>query len=146
MLSPSSHARSCLCAALPLCGAEMFHEMGDIGLKPVVVYHNLRCWEGGLHSAQSSLLHTHLPQGQGRAPCSQARMCLPSAVAGSAWLGSRAPSPRRLSPCFAASLPPHLCSVPELYEHALKYEPSTHIVGAGALATLSGAKTGRSPK
>ncbi len=26
---------------------EMFHEMGDIGLKPVVVYHNLRCagWE-----------------------------------------------------------------------------------------------------
>lgn len=37
-------------------------------------------------------------------------------------------------------------SVPELYEHALKYEPSTHIVGSGALATLSGAKTGRSPK
>ncbi len=27
---------------------EMFHEMGDIGLKPVVVYHNLRCagWDG----------------------------------------------------------------------------------------------------
>lgn len=41
---------------------------------------------------------------------------------------------------------PPLCSVPELYEHALKYEPSTHIVGHGALATLSGAKTGRSPK
>ncbi len=39
-----------------------------------------------------------------------------------------------------------LRSVPELYEHALKYEPSTHIVGHGALATLSGAKTGRSPK
>jgi phosphoenolpyruvate carboxykinase (ATP) len=38
------------------------------------------------------------------------------------------------------------CSVPELYEHALKYEPSTHIVASGALATLSGAKTGRSPK
>ncbi|KAL4443900.1 hypothetical protein ABPG75_011637 [Micractinium tetrahymenae] len=57
---------------------EMFHEMGDIGLKPVVVYHNL--------------------------------------------------------------------SVPELYEHALKYEPSTHIVASGAIATLSGAKTGRSPK
>ena len=36
--------------------------------------------------------------------------------------------------------------MPELYEHALKYEPSTHIVGSGALATLSGAKTGRSPK
>ena len=40
----------------------------------------------------------------------------------------------------------HNLSVPELYEHALKYEPSTHIVHAGALATLSGAKTGRSPK
>lgn len=57
---------------------EMFHEMGDIGLKPVIVYHNL------------------------------------------------APA--------------------ELYEHALKYEPSTHITSTGALATLSGAKTGRSPK
>lgn len=45
--APSSHACSCLCAALPRCGAEMFHEMGDIGLKPVVVYHNLRCGEGG---------------------------------------------------------------------------------------------------
>jgi hypothetical protein len=43
-------------------------------------------------------------------------------------------------------LPPCPCSVPELYEHALKYEPSTHIVASGALATLSGAKTGRSPK
>ena len=41
---------------------------------------------------------------------------------------------------------PTLDSVPELYEHALKYEPSTHIVASGALATLSGAKTGRSPK
>lgn len=29
---------------------------------------------------------------------------------------------------------------------ALKYEPSTHIVSTGALATLSGAKTGRSPR
>lgn len=38
------------------------------------------------------------------------------------------------------------CSVAELYEHALKHEPSTHIVSSGALATLSGAKTGRSPK
>jgi len=36
--------------------------------------------------------------------------------------------------------------VAELYEHALRYERSTHIVSSGALATLSGAKTGRSPK
>ena len=36
---PMPHAHAChnfLCA-------EMFHELGDIGLKPVVVYHNLRC-------------------------------------------------------------------------------------------------------
>jgi phosphoenolpyruvate carboxykinase (ATP) len=33
-----------------------------------------------------------------------------------------------------------------LYEKALQYDPGTHIVSSGALATLSGAKTGRSPK
>lgn len=57
---------------------EMFAEMSDIGLKPVVVFHNL--------------------------------------------------------------------AVAELYEHSLKYEPTSHIISTGALATLSGAKTGRSPK
>lgn len=57
---------------------EMFAEMSDIGLKPVLVFHNL--------------------------------------------------------------------AVAELYEHALKYETSTHISATGALATLSGAKTGRSPR
>ena len=40
----------------------------------------------------------------------------------------------------------HNLAVAEYYEHALKYEPSTHIVSTGALATLSGAKTGRSPR
>eukprot|EP00887_Chlorella_sp_A99_P003914 scaffold11.g3914.t1 len=40
----------------------------------------------------------------------------------------------------------HNLAPAELYEHALKYEPSTHITATGALATLSGAKTGRSPK
>eukprot|EP01026_Neomeris_dumetosa_P048454 TRINITY_DN41944_c0_g1_i1.p1 TRINITY_DN41944_c0_g1~~TRINITY_DN41944_c0_g1_i1.p1 ORF type:complete len:642 (+),score=74.44 TRINITY_DN41944_c0_g1_i1:267-1928(+) len=34
----------------------------------------------------------------------------------------------------------------ELYEYALQYEPGTHIVSSGALATMSGVKTGRSPK
>jgi len=34
----------------------------------------------------------------------------------------------------------------ELYEMALKYEPGTHITSTGALSTLSGEKTGRSPK
>ena len=40
----------------------------------------------------------------------------------------------------------HNLAPAELYEHALKYEPSTHITSTGAIATLSGAKTGRSPK
>eukprot|EP00897_Mesotaenium_endlicherianum_P006215 jgi/Mesen1/5621/ME000282S04780 len=34
----------------------------------------------------------------------------------------------------------------ELYEQAIKYEKSSYITSTGALATLSGAKTGRSPK
>jgi len=33
-----------------------------------------------------------------------------------------------------------------LYEHAMRYEPGSHIVSSGALAVLSGKKTGRSPK
>lgn len=37
-------------------------------------------------------------------------------------------------------------SPPELYEQALKYEKGSFITSTGALATLSGAKTGRSPK
>lgn len=40
----------------------------------------------------------------------------------------------------------HNLSPAELYEKALQYEPSSHIVAGGALATISGAKTGRSPK
>mmetsp|Transcript_2691 Transcript_2691/g.7619 ORF Transcript_2691/g.7619 Transcript_2691/m.7619 type:complete len:640 (+) Transcript_2691:224-2143(+) len=39
----------------------------------------------------------------------------------------------------------HNLSPAELYEKALKFERGTHIVNSGALATLSGAKTGRSP-
>ena len=33
-----------------------------------------------------------------------------------------------------------------LYEHAMRYEPGSHIVSSGALAVSSGKKTGRSPK
>ncbi|KAI7841208.1 hypothetical protein COHA_005173 [Chlorella ohadii] len=40
----------------------------------------------------------------------------------------------------------HNLSTAELYEKALHYEPSSHIVAGGALATISGAKTGRSPQ
>lgn len=34
----------------------------------------------------------------------------------------------------------------ELYEQAIKYEKGSFIASTGALATLSGAKTGRSPR
>lgn len=34
----------------------------------------------------------------------------------------------------------------ELYEQAIKYEKGSFITESGALATLSGAKTGRSPR
>ncbi|SPQ98687.1 unnamed protein product (mitochondrion) [Plasmodiophora brassicae] len=39
----------------------------------------------------------------------------------------------------------HNSSPALLYEHALRYEQGTNITSAGALATLSGEKTGRSP-
>ncbi|PSC71338.1 phosphoenolpyruvate carboxykinase [ATP]-like [Micractinium conductrix] len=39
----------------------------------------------------------------------------------------------------------HNLSPAELYEKALQQEPSSHIVERGALATVSGAKTGRTP-
>lgn len=38
----------------------------------------------------------------------------------------------------------HGCA--ELYEQAIQYEKGSFITSSGALATLSGAKTGRSPK
>jgi phosphoenolpyruvate carboxykinase (ATP) len=40
----------------------------------------------------------------------------------------------------------HNLSPAVLYEKALAYEPGSHLVSSGALATLSGAKTGRTPK
>lgn len=40
----------------------------------------------------------------------------------------------------------HNLTPAELYEKALQHEPGTSITSAGALATLSGAKTGRSPR
>lgn len=52
--------------------------------------------------------------------------------------------PPRCLPSTARPLMPPCC-LPST-QHALKYEPSTHIVATGALATLSGAKTGRSPR
>ncbi|KAG7535613.1 Phosphoenolpyruvate carboxykinase ATP-utilizing [Arabidopsis thaliana x Arabidopsis arenosa] len=40
----------------------------------------------------------------------------------------------------------HNLSPAELYEQAIKYEKGSFVTSTGALATLSGAKTGRSPK
>lgn len=40
----------------------------------------------------------------------------------------------------------HNLSPAELYEQAIKYEHGSFITSSGALATLSGAKTGRSPR
>lgn len=40
----------------------------------------------------------------------------------------------------------HNLSAAELYEQAIKYEKGSFITSTGALATLSGAKTGRSPR
>lgn len=40
----------------------------------------------------------------------------------------------------------HNSSPALLYEHAMRYEPGSHIVSSGALAVTSGVKTGRSPK
>jgi len=40
----------------------------------------------------------------------------------------------------------HNLTPAELYEKALQWEPGSHLVSSGALATLSGAKTGRCPK
>ena len=138
--------------------------MGDIGLKPVVVYHNLR-WGRSAHSmagtaraawhAQRSAAWVGRLAGK---PGTAQRLQHACTAACSPRACAAVPQPAQPSrPRFAAPSSPHarllFCaaplpsgSVPELYEHALKYEPSTHIVGSGALATLSGAKTGRSPK
>jgi hypothetical protein len=73
-LPQSPRSRASMEAKQPEALQDMFHDMGDVGLKPVNVYHNL--------------------------------------------------------------------TVAEYYEHALKYEKTSHITSTGALATLSGAKTG----
>lgn len=39
-----------------------------------------------------------------------------------------------------------IIAIAELYEQAIKYEKGSFVTSTGALATLSGAKTGRSPK
>ena len=147
---------------------EMFHEMGDIGLKPVVVYHNLRwaLWGGVGALAWGGVSHARARQrrkGLGAGSCARGVSGLrPQACASLLQTPARlhactsplaSPACRRhVTPQWPPTHPPSSpcpsspCSVPELYEHALKYEPSTHIVASGALATLSGAKTGRSPK
>lgn len=92
---------------------------------------------------------------------SQARKAGPRVIRGQAPSGYHPDSPRSMDSHsihaggFAkamsdAGLKPmvvfHNLSPAELYEKAMQYEPSTHIVAQGALATVTGAKTGRSPR
>lgn len=84
---------------------------------------------------------------------SEVRKVGPAIVHGNILRDVEEPDPEFLlhqSPTSDVGLKPvtvyHNLSAAELYEHALKYEPGTHIVSTGALATMSGAKTGRSPK
>ncbi|KDD73382.1 phosphoenolpyruvate carboxykinase, partial [Helicosporidium sp. ATCC 50920] len=54
---------------------------------------------------------------------------------------------KAISDCGLRELPVyHNLTPSELYEKALMYEPGSHVLASGALAALSGAKTGRSPK
>ena len=78
-----------------------------------------------------------------RTPASSPRCAVAAAVAaGPAW-GSlpRDQHPSLLSGRLQNVF--HNLSVAELYEKALQHEPSAHVVAGGALAVLSGAKTGR---
>jgi phosphoenolpyruvate carboxykinase (ATP) len=80
----------------------------------------------------------HLARADG--PAGSGAVTSPTAAAASGFL--RAMSDAGLKPTVVY----HNLTPAELYEQALKYEPGTHIMASGALAALSGAKTGRSPR
>jgi hypothetical protein len=124
-------------ALLPPCALQA---MSDAGLKPTVVYHNLApaelyekvpTWHPRMR-LHHMRLHGRLPPPRSCASASgvSCRKCTP-------WMGSHHPYPVTNLPCLVPWLP-----VPQ----ALQYEPSSHIVAGGALAAISGAKTGRSPQ
>jgi len=84
---------------------------------------------------------------------SVARRQGPRVMKGNIWVSSAKADPDFLTiqgPTSDAGLKPttvfHNLSPAELYEKALQYDRGAHIVASGALATMSGAKTGRSPK
>jgi Phosphoenolpyruvate carboxykinase len=69
------------------------------------------------------------------------------------WQTYLAASQRGGLSCTAADLygvtvggPLRATLTPQANPQALAYEPGSHLVSSGALATLSGAKTGRTPK
>lgn len=107
--------------------------MSDAGLKPVVVYHNLSPAE--LYE-KASCKQSAQPSRWCRERAWQSRaFTLWSCNSRSAVQGQAAH--HRSSICSANSP-----AAPALLQ-ALQYEPSSHIVAGGALATISGAKTGR---
>jgi phosphoenolpyruvate carboxykinase (ATP) len=119
----SPRAKAALEAEVTDVVREMFNEMSDVGLKPVVVLHNLN--PGELYEHVSYYYYY------------------------SAWFLLTTPFfepyAELLTICCNHCL--HIIyQLTSLAAQALKYEPSTHIVSSGALATLSGARTGRSPK
>jgi Phosphoenolpyruvate carboxykinase len=132
--------------------------MSDAGLKPTVVYHNL----------SPAVLYEKVRTAHQTG--SVVWDPLSNAAGERAW-GCTVRSPGHAPPGVGlAYLPPILCwgGLPQLSQvdlhssvcvihpaalyyalcplQALAYEPGSHLVSSGALATLSGAKTGRTPK
>ncbi len=144
--------------------------MSDAGLKPTVVYHNLTPAELYEKVRLKCFVFLFLPPPppvRRRSRCGtqcSLHPILGISAAGAmifllAWFGSmrrqrsaRKPLKHRT---FASkySVESLLLSAWHLVRHdgcpraqALLYEPGSHLVSSGALATLSGAKTGRTPK
>lgn len=99
--------------------------MSDAGLKPVIVYHNLSPAE-----LYEKVRGEGVRGAGGMWATEQAAAC---------GRGRRPMGPH----ARPATLLLHRAPLPRAAPQALQYEPSSHIVAGGALATISGAKTGR---
>ena len=97
--------------------------MSDAGLKPVLVYHNLSPAELYEKASGGGTAGQRLGSGEAEAPATAA----PEFTAPASLLPPAIPTP-----CHVTTA-----------KQALEFEPTSHIVAGGALATLSGAKTGR---
>ena len=127
--------------------------MSDAGLKPTVVYHNLSpavLYEKVRAASQPVSVLCTLISDAVRVRAWGCTACSLGSPLGRA--ASMAASHLRVCRCtchwsrpvrhrFAQWTALQSCSL-----QALAYEPGSHLVSSGALATLSGAKTGRTPK